>query len=232
MERSDNMEREQRILNAASELFVHYGYDKTTVSDIARAAGVSKGAIYLHFKSKDEMFESLLIREMETYGEKWFELLEADPNGGTIASMYKNSLYAMNSSNFMSAMFRQDRRVFGNYVRKPDNFFRQLQDKQEQSDRFMFVQMMQNAGAIRQDVDAKVIAHVMDILAHGLVGMEDVVPKQSIPALEELIEGIAALMDRALMPEDGGNVEAGRAIVKQIADAARQRFEQSKNQDQ
>ena len=228
MERSDNIEREQRILDAASELFVHYGYDKTTVSDIARAAGVSKGAIYLHFKSKDEMFEALLIREMETYGETWFEMLEADPNGGTIASMYKNSLYAMNSNDFMSAMFRKDRRVFGNYVRKPDNFFRQLQDKQEQSDRFMFVKMMQDANAIRQDVDAKVIAHVMDILAHGLVGMEEIVPKQSIPAIEELIEGIAALMDRALMPEDGGNAEAGRAIVKQIADAARQRFEQSK----
>lgn len=228
MEKSDNIEREQRILDAASELFVHYGYDKTTVSDIARAAGVSKGAIYLHFKSKDDLFEGLLIREMETYGEKWLETLDADPDGGSIASMYKNSLYAMNSSDFMSAMFRQDRRVFGNYMRKPDNFFRQIHEKQAQSDRYQFVKMMQDANAIRQDVDAKVIAHVMDILAHGLVGMEDVVPKASIPALDDLIEGIAALMDRALTPANGGDHEASKLIVRQIADAARQRMEQAK----
>ncbi|MEM7028378.1 MAG: helix-turn-helix domain-containing protein, partial [Chloroflexota bacterium] len=43
MTKSDNKEREERILDAASNLFVHYGYDKTTVDDIAREAGVSKG---------------------------------------------------------------------------------------------------------------------------------------------------------------------------------------------
>ncbi|MCB0031981.1 MAG: helix-turn-helix transcriptional regulator, partial [Anaerolineales bacterium] len=45
MEKSDNPERETRILQAAAQLFAHYGFDKTTVSDIAREAGVSKGAI-------------------------------------------------------------------------------------------------------------------------------------------------------------------------------------------
>lgn len=87
MTKSDNVEREQRILKAAVDLFIHYGYDKTTVSDIARAAGVSKGAIYLHFKSKDDLFEGLLIREMTTHAEKWLELIEADPKGGTIGGM-------------------------------------------------------------------------------------------------------------------------------------------------
>ncbi len=50
---SSNPERAQRILDAAANLIAHYGYDKTTVDDIARAAGVSKGAIYLHYRSKE-----------------------------------------------------------------------------------------------------------------------------------------------------------------------------------
>ena len=50
MAKSDNKEREQRILDAAAELFVHYGYDKTTVSDIARQAGVSKGGDLFTFQ--------------------------------------------------------------------------------------------------------------------------------------------------------------------------------------
>ena len=64
MTRSDKAEREERILTAAAELFVHYGYDKTTVDDIARAAGVSKGTIYLHFAGKDDLLEGLVVREM------------------------------------------------------------------------------------------------------------------------------------------------------------------------
>ncbi|MCB0198119.1 MAG: helix-turn-helix transcriptional regulator, partial [Anaerolineae bacterium] len=96
MTQSDNEERKHRILDAAAELFIHYGYDKTTVSDIAREAGVSKGAIYLHFASKDELFEGLLIREMMTYQKNWLERIESDPKGGTIGGMYKNVLYALN----------------------------------------------------------------------------------------------------------------------------------------
>ena len=145
--KSSNPEREQRILDAAADLFVHYGYDKTTVSDIARAAGVSKGAIYLHFESKDALFEGLLMREVMAYQTRWLALIEADPKGGTIGGMYKNVLYALNSSAFMAAMFRQDSRVLGSYLRKKGNLFK---SNQEGASRYHFVKMMQEAGAIRQ----------------------------------------------------------------------------------
>ncbi len=225
MTNSDNKAREQRILDAAADLFIHYGYDKTTVSDIARGAGISKGAIYLHFEGKDSMFEALIMREMSMYGEKWFAQLEADPAGGTIAAMYKTSLYALNSSPFMSAMFRQDGRILGNYLRKPDNFFRKHRAQQKESDRYLFVKMMQEAGAVRQDIDAKVIAHIMDMLAFGLVSMGDLLPPESFPPIDAVIEGIAAIMDRALMPENGSNSEAGKAVLQQIVTVRRQQFE-------
>src|SRR4051794_30101091 len=44
--------RETRLLDAATRLFARFGFDKTSVDDIARAAGVSKGAVYLHWPSK------------------------------------------------------------------------------------------------------------------------------------------------------------------------------------
>ena len=39
------------------------------------------------------------------------------------------------------------------------------------------------------------------------------------------MEGLADIMDRALQPEDGGNSEAGKAIIRQITDAARAQME-------
>ena len=222
MPKSDSSERAQNILNAAVDLFIHYGYDKTTVSDIARAAGISKGAIYLHFKSKDELFEALLLRETMTYQLRWLELIEADPKGGTIGGMYKNILYALNSSPFMAAMFKQDGRVIGSYLRKPDNLFRQ----QDSSTRYVFVKMMQDAGAMRQDIDAKVTAHIMNMLAYGLVAMDEVMDPVQIPPVDDVIEGIAELMDRALTPDDGDHSAAGKEVLRQIVDAARARLEE------
>ena len=226
MARSDNIEREQRILDIAAELFAHYGYDKTPVSDIARQAGVSQGTIYLHFRSKDELFEELLVREMMNFADAWLGHLEADPRGGTIGGMYKNMLYALNDNPFMAAMLKQDRRVFGSYLRKPDNFFRNLEAQQSESPRFAFVKQMQEAGAMRADIDPRVTAHIMNMLAYGLVGLDDVLPPAAIPPIEEVIEGIATIMDRALTPEGEEQNEVGKEIVREIAESTRELYGQ------
>jgi AcrR family transcriptional regulator len=214
--------REGRILDAAARLFAHYGYDKTTVDDIAREAGVSKGAIYLHFKGKDELFEGLFIREMQRFAGVWLALLDADPRGGTMAGMYKNMLYALKDCPFIGAMLRQDRQVFGSYLRRPDTVLRSFQGGM--SPRHQAVQMLQEAGAIRADIDARVIAHIMNMLSFGLVGMGEVVPAAETPPVEELIEAIGKILDRALTPEGGGDSEAGKAIIRQITEAARQQL--------
>lgn len=223
MTKSDNEVREQRILDAAATLFVHYGYDKTTVSDIARQAGISKGAIYLHFASKEALLEALVAREMAAYAERWLALIDADPRGGTIGSMYKNSLYALSESELMAAMFRQDGRILGNYLRKPDNLFMQMRNSQEQSERHLFVKLMQDAGVMRSGVDAQVVAHIMDMLAYGLVGMDDFIPPEKRPSLADIIEGIALMMDAAFTPDDVDS-DKGKQILQQIADAGRQQF--------
>ncbi len=48
-----------QIVKAAHEYFAHYGYDKTTVSDLARAIGFSKAYIYRFFESKQAIGEAI-----------------------------------------------------------------------------------------------------------------------------------------------------------------------------
>ncbi len=52
-------DKREVILQSAWGLIRHYGYNKTTIDDIARRAGVGKGTVYLYFKSKDEIMLSL-----------------------------------------------------------------------------------------------------------------------------------------------------------------------------
>ena len=53
-----------------------------------------------------------------------------------------------------------------------------------------------------------------------------------MPPLDDVIEGIAAIMDKALTPDDGGNPEAGKAIIRQISEATRHQFEQMRQSKQ
>ena len=52
-------DKREIILTAALDLFRQYGYRRTSMEDIARAAAVAKGTLYLYFKSKDELFEAI-----------------------------------------------------------------------------------------------------------------------------------------------------------------------------
>lgn len=71
-EKQKSEETRNRILEAAEECFTRYGYDSTGVAEICNTAGVSKGALYHHFPSKQaifvEMFETWMrsfVAEME-----------------------------------------------------------------------------------------------------------------------------------------------------------------------
>jgi AcrR family transcriptional regulator len=57
--RSPRGDKRAAILQAAWKLIRHYGYAKTTVEDIAQSAGVGKGTVYLHFRSKSEIMLAL-----------------------------------------------------------------------------------------------------------------------------------------------------------------------------
>lgn len=57
--------KRELILRGAERIFAKHGYKKTSVDEIASEAKVSKGAVYLYFKSKEEIFRTLLKRNVE-----------------------------------------------------------------------------------------------------------------------------------------------------------------------
>jgi len=61
--------RRQELMEAALELFLERGTDKTAVSDIVRRVGVAQGTFYYHFKSKDEVVDALAEGMAEPLGQ-------------------------------------------------------------------------------------------------------------------------------------------------------------------
>lgn len=71
--RPNKLERREAILNAAIEVFAQKGFHHARVSDVARAAKVADGTIYLYFKSKDDLLISLFEEKMQQIVESFRE---------------------------------------------------------------------------------------------------------------------------------------------------------------
>jgi AcrR family transcriptional regulator len=59
-------DREDAILDAAFHAFAGYGYRRVTMEDIAAGAGLSRTALYQHFRNKEDIFRSLSARYFDT----------------------------------------------------------------------------------------------------------------------------------------------------------------------
>ena len=57
--------RRETIIGAARGCFVRFGYAKTSFADVAKAAGISRPLVYVHFKSKDELLGAVFTAVFE-----------------------------------------------------------------------------------------------------------------------------------------------------------------------
>src|SRR3954469_11999068 len=58
--------RQERVLAAALEVFGRYGFRKTSMDEIARAADISRQGLYLHFANKEALFRAAVRQELDT----------------------------------------------------------------------------------------------------------------------------------------------------------------------
>jgi AcrR family transcriptional regulator len=73
----DDSAKRRQIIEGARSVFLAQGFDAASMNDIARAAGVSKGTLYVYFNNKEELFESIVEEECDAQAEGIFDL---DPN--------------------------------------------------------------------------------------------------------------------------------------------------------
>ncbi len=75
-------QRRQNILKVAKRLFVEKGFKSVTVANIAEKAELSKGAIYLYFSSKEEIYAQILLTDIERFHKEISQIF----NGGKSAA--------------------------------------------------------------------------------------------------------------------------------------------------
>jgi AcrR family transcriptional regulator len=76
---SGRQERAERILDVTAGLLLRHGYKRVTIDDVATGAGIGKGTIYLHWKTREALFWAVLQRDAARLLEQILDQLAEDP---------------------------------------------------------------------------------------------------------------------------------------------------------
>jgi AcrR family transcriptional regulator len=75
---ADDSAKRRQIVQGARAIFLAKGFDAASMSDIARAAGVSKGTLYVYFTNKEQLFEAIVMEECLVHAEGVFDFDPVD----------------------------------------------------------------------------------------------------------------------------------------------------------
>jgi AcrR family transcriptional regulator len=215
-------ERERTILDATAELLLRIGYNKLTMADVADAAALHRGLVYLVFKSKDELVEAVVHDELGRYADAWREHLEADPRAGSVASVYRAMTGALKTLPLAAAVVARAEDVFGKYLRKRGSVFERLPEISRSHD---FLRAMQAAGAVRRDVDVRAVAYILDALTPAVRHTFQQPADGDVPSSAAVLAVLEEMIDRTLPPAEGADLAAGKAILLDLLTRARSAFD-------
>jgi AcrR family transcriptional regulator len=71
---ADDSTKRRQIVQGARSIFLAQGFDAASMNDIARAAGVSKGTLYVYFDNKEQLFAAIVHEECMFHAEGVFDL--------------------------------------------------------------------------------------------------------------------------------------------------------------
>ena len=148
-------ERREEILEGARRCFAEHGYEGATVAKLEREIGLSRGAIFNYFPSKEDLFIELAVRDSARMSDVWVnegldavvrEVVELDPD-------------------WLSVSLEMMRRV-----RTDEDFRKRIDERQKQTvpANRARVEAAQRSGEFRDDLEPAQIGAFANLVLNGL----------------------------------------------------------------
>lgn len=196
-ELSKRQERAHRILDAAAELIQRWGYKKTAVDDIARLAGVAKGTIYLHWKTREDLFIALLLRESVETLKTMAERIDSDPGGVYLSGVVKHAIYVIMSRPLARALFVQDVSILGELLQQGRADLESLTQQKLLMGQ-QLLEFFRSKGALRTDQSLQQQLKMYATMVIGTMTIDQYLPPELQSSPEEATELLAAMVHATL----------------------------------
>jgi AcrR family transcriptional regulator len=201
-------ERADRILDAASELMIRLGYRKVTIEDVARQAGIGKGTVYLHWRTKERLFESLFLRESVDLITELIDGVRRDPEEVRPHRFLRASFLATQRRPLMRALVTGDTELLGNLRQSPSQ-----SREQEFDDRYF--ELITKYDLVRDDVPHLTFA--INATVTGFFLMETTNPNLGSVDDEAKADALGQTIRRAFEPDLGPDRASLTAAAAEIS---------------
>jgi AcrR family transcriptional regulator len=184
-------ERAQRVLDAAADLLVRWGFRRVTIDDVARHAGIGKGTVYLHFRSKEALFLTVLLRTHHALVGALADRMEAEPSAALPSELVRAAHLALAADAVARPLYLGDGEVLGRLAREAADTLGEIGVRRDALARDHFARLRAE-GCLRTDLDVEAQLYTLSAIGAGFFFVD------ALPTAPADVAVRAALLARAV----------------------------------
>jgi AcrR family transcriptional regulator len=210
--------RVERVLDSAAELLVRWGYQRVTIDDVARHAGIGKGTVYLHFRSKDALFLTVLMRVHRDIAERMADRMDADPREVLPSRMMRHVFDEMTADPVARSLYLGDAEVLGRLAHEASGTLGEFTERRQQA-LVEHIRLLADGGCLRPGLDPESALYAFSAVGMGFVVIDGL--RSGIPQLQ--VDARADLLERTLAAALEGP-DPSAAVLERVAPVIAQRY--------
>jgi AcrR family transcriptional regulator len=184
--------RAELILDAAAGLLLQHGYKRVTIDDVAAQAGVGKGTIYLHWKTREALFWAVLAREALRLLEQLTARLPTDEALALPSRLMPELFREVARRPLVRALLLNDAELLGNLAK--DETVRAAQRQLAGNENYLV--LLAAHGVLRPGLTPETGGHILGSVMSGFFQAAD--SAESGLPLEEQADLLADVLHRTL----------------------------------
>lgn len=175
----------ETLLTQSKELFIQYGFSKTSIDDIVNACGIAKGSFYSYYPSKEELFYAVLRREEEIKNKIIVEVMnESLPPKELLIRFFEISFKAIEENAFLQNLYQR-----GEYEKIMKRLPKELIEdhaKEDVESSLDFVKFLQGKGITEEDPE--ILIGLFRIIMLLPLHREEIGEQTFLKTIKKLIE--------------------------------------------
>jgi AcrR family transcriptional regulator len=212
--RGDRRERADRILDTARELLLSWGYRRVTIDELARRAGVGKGTIYLHWRSREEVFHAVSAREAAAMADAIVQAVRDDPAEVALHRYLRRLFVEAMNRPVLRALYTRDADTLDTFL--ASHHHHHLEESKLGVNRD-YLGVLATEGMLRPGLPLNDLDYTLPTIVFGFFAAEPFLPPSLGLTLEQKADQLADTVRRAFEPTDVPSSAAmKRAAAKSI----------------
>jgi AcrR family transcriptional regulator len=205
------LERADRILDTARDLLLSWGYRRVTIDELARRAGVGKGTIYLHWRSREEVFHAVSAREAATMADAMVDAVRNDPAEVALHRYLRRLFVEAMNRPVLRALYTRDADTLGTFLAAAHH--QRLEESKLGVNRD-YLGVLAAEGLLRPDLQLNDLDYTLPTIVFGFFAAEPFHPPTIKLTLEQKADQLAETIRRAFEPTRAPSSDAVKRAAK------------------